>query len=167
MKDDKIATRNPAIIQYNEHAVSPVVGVMLMLVVTIIIAAIVSAFGGGLLGGSTQKTPQLTVDTRIANGGYWSNSLFSMTVTGEDQVIPTKDIKLVTSWNKVLPNGTPAVRRGNGYTRSVQLPWSITRSRQIPDQTAADDWYAVRTVGIRSRGNRLQWNCGIDKFLAL
>ena len=31
-----------------EHAVSPVVGVMLMLVVTIIIAAVVSAFAGGL-----------------------------------------------------------------------------------------------------------------------
>jgi hypothetical protein len=41
-------------------AVSPVVGVMLMLVVTIIIAAVVSAFAGGLTG-SQQKTPQATL----------------------------------------------------------------------------------------------------------
>jgi len=44
----------------NADAVSPVVGVMLMLVVTIIIAAVVSAFGGGL-GGSQQMTPQVTL----------------------------------------------------------------------------------------------------------
>ncbi|MDO9036134.1 MAG: type IV pilin N-terminal domain-containing protein [Methanoregula sp.] len=46
--------------QINNNAVSPVVGVMLMLVVTIIIAAVVSAFAGGL-GGSQQKTPQVTL----------------------------------------------------------------------------------------------------------
>jgi len=46
--------------QMNSDAVSPVVGVMLMLVVTIIIAAVVSAFAGGL-GGSQQKTPQATI----------------------------------------------------------------------------------------------------------
>jgi FlaG/FlaF family flagellin (archaellin) len=44
-------------IQHKDAAVSPVVGVMLMLVVTIIIAAIVSAFAGGLAG-DQHKTPQ-------------------------------------------------------------------------------------------------------------
>jgi FlaG/FlaF family flagellin (archaellin) len=44
----------------NEQAVSPVVGVMLMLVVTIIIAAVVSAFAGGLVGGTT-KAPTATI----------------------------------------------------------------------------------------------------------
>lgn len=43
-----------------EKAVSPVVGVMLMLVVTIIIAAIVSAFAGGFSEGA-KKAPQSTV----------------------------------------------------------------------------------------------------------
>ncbi len=41
-------------------AVSPVVGVMLMLVVTIIIAAVVSAFAGGF-GSSQQSAPQVTL----------------------------------------------------------------------------------------------------------
>lgn len=44
----------------NSSAVSPVVGVMLMLVVTIIIAAVVSAFAGGL-GSAQAKTPQATI----------------------------------------------------------------------------------------------------------
>jgi FlaG/FlaF family flagellin (archaellin) len=44
----------------NYDAVSPVVGVMLMLVVTIIIAAVVSAFAGGF-GQSSPKVPQISV----------------------------------------------------------------------------------------------------------
>ncbi|MFA5331580.1 MAG: type IV pilin N-terminal domain-containing protein [Methanoregula sp.] len=45
---------------YKNDAVSPVVGVMLMLVVTIIIAAVVSAFAGGMTSGQT-KAPQANV----------------------------------------------------------------------------------------------------------
>ncbi|MCK8517821.1 type IV pilin N-terminal domain-containing protein [Methanoculleus sp. 7T] len=43
-----------------EDAVSPVVGVMLMLVVTIIIAAVVSTFAGGL-GGGQEKLQQVQI----------------------------------------------------------------------------------------------------------
>ena len=66
--------------QLNEAAVSPVVGVMLMLVVTIIIAAVVSAFAGGL-NSDQAKAPQASLgvtsvikdikDTNTAN--YVSN----------------------------------------------------------------------------------------------
>jgi len=45
---------------HGESAVSPVVGVMLMLVVTIIIAAVVSGFAGGL-GSGTEKAPQASL----------------------------------------------------------------------------------------------------------
>ncbi|WFN37333.1 type IV pilin N-terminal domain-containing protein [Methanomicrobium antiquum] len=44
----------------NNEAVSPVVGVMLMLVVTIIIAAVVSAFAGGI-SGTADKAPQVQI----------------------------------------------------------------------------------------------------------
>jgi len=43
-----------------EYAVSPVVGVMLMLVVTIIIAAVVAAFAGGI-SASQSRVPQVSV----------------------------------------------------------------------------------------------------------
>jgi len=43
-----------------DDAVSPVVGVMLMLVVTVIIAAVVSAFAGGM-GSGTEKLQQVQI----------------------------------------------------------------------------------------------------------
>jgi len=56
-------------VQKRDDAVSPVIGIMLMLVVTIIIAAVVSGFAGSLTSGS-QKTPQASIkaDYSITNG---------------------------------------------------------------------------------------------------
>ncbi len=81
----------------HENAVSPVVGVMLMLVVTIIIAAVVSAFAGGL-GSGAQKAPTVSAETSISNSGYYYGSQFSMVITGVSEPVPTKDVKLVTLW---------------------------------------------------------------------
>ncbi|WP_421910058.1 type IV pilin [Methanolacinia petrolearia] len=52
---------------YSEEAVSPVVGVMLMLVVTIIIAAVVSVFASGLADTSS-KAPQVSIAAELRNG---------------------------------------------------------------------------------------------------
>jgi archaeal type IV pilus assembly protein PilA len=56
-------------IQSNEKAVSPVVGVMLMLVVVIIIAAIVSGFAGSVVSGQ-KKPPQASIQGKfsVSNG---------------------------------------------------------------------------------------------------
>jgi FlaG/FlaF family flagellin (archaellin) len=82
----------------HEHAVSPVVGVMLMLVVTIIIAAVVSAFSGGLTAGK-EKAPQASLETHIQLNGGMSGTDPSMIIKhlGGDP-INTKNTKLVTSW---------------------------------------------------------------------
>ncbi|WP_321416617.1 type IV pilin N-terminal domain-containing protein [uncultured Methanomethylovorans sp.] len=48
------------IFRTNESAVSPVIGVMLMLVVTVILAAAVSGFSGGLVG-DTSKASQMAI----------------------------------------------------------------------------------------------------------
>lgn len=96
----------------NDSAVSPVVGVMLMLVVTIIIAAVVSAFSGGMAA-TEQKAPSVTVDTKIVNTGLWQGSGFSMHFLSVSEGMPSSDLKLVTSWtardgtrggNTSLPN---------------------------------------------------------------
>ena len=47
-----------------EDAVSPVIGVMLMLVVTIVIAAVVAAFAGGLAT-ETEATPITVLDVDV------------------------------------------------------------------------------------------------------
>ena len=52
-----------------DNAVSPVVGVMLMLAVTIIIAAVVSGFAGGVAQG-TSKAPQMSITAESRNGSY-------------------------------------------------------------------------------------------------
>lgn len=92
----------------NEHecAVSPVVGVMLMLVVTIIVAAVVSGFSGGLLGGNNQKTPTLSMDVKIANTGRASDSGFSATVLSISDPTPTNKLKITTSWVTTMKDNT-------------------------------------------------------------
>jgi len=89
-----------------DDAVSPVIGVMLMLVVTIIIAAVVSGFAGGLVGDGDQNPPTLTIDVAIANSGSYRGSEFSATVLGVSEPIPTKDLKILTSWETTVKTNT-------------------------------------------------------------
>jgi FlaG/FlaF family flagellin (archaellin) len=93
----------------NEEAVSPVIGVMLMLVVTVIIAAVVSGFAGGLAGGA-EAPPQASVKVQTGYGyNYYGTALdtnnFDISfehLSGDP--IPTKDIEIITYLT--LPNGT-------------------------------------------------------------
>lgn len=82
----------------NDSAVSPVIGVMLMLIVTLVVAAVVSGFAGGLIGNNNQKAPNLAMDIKVSNTGTWIGSGFSATVTGVSEPIKTQDLKMVTSW---------------------------------------------------------------------
>ncbi len=77
-----------------EEAVSPVVGVMLMLVVTIIIAAVVSGFAGGLIGGGTPAAPTVSMDVKIVNTGSATGSGFFATVTGVSAPVQTHNLEL-------------------------------------------------------------------------
>ena len=52
-----------------EDAVSPVIGVMLMIVVTIVIAAVVTAFATGMAGDSTSTTPMALFEAENQNVG--------------------------------------------------------------------------------------------------
>ena len=88
-------------------AVSPVIGVMLMLVVTIIIAAVVSGFAGGLSGG-TKVAPTATLDVKIhalENYGAmppWGTGYYCPGMTIEHlsgDILPTKDMKVITYFN--------------------------------------------------------------------
>jgi FlaG/FlaF family flagellin (archaellin) len=74
----------------NENAVSPVVAVMLMLVVTIIIAAVVSGFAGGLMQ-SKNKAPQANIQGVFHVNG--SVNYVIMTHNGGDE-IPTANAQV-------------------------------------------------------------------------
>jgi FlaG/FlaF family flagellin (archaellin) len=73
---------------------------MLMLVVTIIIAAVVSAYSGGLATG-TKKVPSANVEIHISNGGVITSTFFQMKVAGVSEPIPTKDLKIVSTWTAI------------------------------------------------------------------
>lgn len=78
----------------SDDAVSPVVGVMLMLVVTIIIAALVSSFAGGL-GTSTEATPTVafTVDYSKEDGLLLTSASASSALTfGSDFNVLVSDL---------------------------------------------------------------------------
>jgi len=90
-----------------EDGVSPIIGVMLMLVVTIIIAAVVSGFAGGLIGGQ-QKSPTLSMDVKVSNTGNYIGSGLTANVLGVSQPINSADTKFVTTWTTTMKINTSA-----------------------------------------------------------
>ncbi|HON81219.1 MAG TPA: type IV pilin N-terminal domain-containing protein [Methanoregulaceae archaeon] len=101
-----------------DDAVSPVVGVMLMLVVTIIIAAVVSGFAGGLVS-STEKAPQASI--AVSTGTVDGNFDIKFEHQGGDP-IRTKDCEFITFLT--LPNGT--------VVKHVQTPTSSVARSEKP-----------------------------------
>jgi archaeal type IV pilus assembly protein PilA len=90
-----------------DSAVSPVIAVMLMLVVTIIIAAVVSGFAGSLVS-NTQKAPSIAMDVTIKNAGTFANSYFEGKILSISEPLNTSNINLVTTWGK---NGASTVTK--------------------------------------------------------
>ncbi len=149
----------------NEHAVSPVVGVMLMLVVTIIIAAVVSAFSGGLTS-DTEKAPSASIDVRFMkdDGGmgpaYVETKMVFEHLSGDS--IPTKNLNLITYYT--LPNGTilkhtqtPSSESSDlyGYGTFTRVPFindmSFGYSGNNPDKDFGN--YTFKTGDILSSGS--------------
>ncbi len=105
-----------------ESAVSPVVGVMLMLVVTIIIAATVSAFAGGLVG-TADKAPTAAFDVKInvlhhVSEYGWDDRSLTISHLGGDP-IDTARLKIITSWTNKTANI-------DNYRETTPLPSSDT-----------------------------------------
>ena len=102
-----------------DEAVSPVVGVMLMLVVTIIIAAVVSSFASGL-GDTTEPAPVASYEFTI-NAGIEENTKtssgrypFELRVLQGDS-IPSKDLQIITTYT------VPETYRGVGLTHAGKV----------------------------------------------
>lgn len=100
-----------------EDAVSPVIGVLLMLVVTIIIAAIVSGFAGGLAGGA-EKIPKATI-----SGEYNQNGYMSISHTGGDS-LPTRNTRVV-------------VRLSNEFGDVDYMSWDVNKTILTNQSSAA------------------------------
>jgi len=88
------------ILKKKEDAVSPVIGVMLMLVVTIVIAAVVAAFAGGL-GSDVERAPTAALDLDVYSDGKVRVSSLS----GETLVTKDITIKVTDADGSPLGNG--------------------------------------------------------------
>jgi len=97
----------------NEDAVSPVIGVMLMIVVTVIIAAIVSGFASGM--GDTQKAaPAAAIQCSIVKVDADNVVITLKHVSGDS--LKTADLRFYVSY--VDSTGTPVQKRTQGVSAS-------------------------------------------------
>ena len=82
------------ILKKKEDAVSPVIGVMLMLVVTIVIAAVVAAFASGM-GGDVEAAPAAVLDIDV----YSDGDVKITHLSGESLVTKDVTVKLLNVEN--------------------------------------------------------------------
>nr|WP_321351196.1 type IV pilin N-terminal domain-containing protein [uncultured Methanoregula sp.] len=119
---------------YRDAAVSPVVGVMLMLAVTVMIAGIVSAFAGGM-SETPEKTPQSNIKVRVnlnenityfdhAGGDPFSlNNIQVVLQSGENKTsVKKSDIgKTCINFTQVGSNET-TVKAGDTFSIEASTP---------------------------------------------
>ena len=135
-------------VKRSERAVSPVIGVMLMLVVTVLLAAAVSAFTGGLKAQKPAPTanfevkivrlisdiPNINKSTPASyfNTHYALCAYIEITEISGD-AIPSKDLEIITY------NPSAYVNLSNKYAREHQYEF---RTKVIkPNVINAHDWY--------------------------
>ena len=105
----------------NENAVSPVVGVMLMLIITIVIAAVVSGFAGGLAD-STSKSPQVSIQADYSQStgmtiSHMGGDVIS-TINTKIYVAPTSDFGNYDQLRWEVNTSVVMISRDN-----VEIPW--------------------------------------------
>lgn len=100
--------KNRMKITKNDEAVSPVIGVILMVAITVILAAVIAAFVFGM--GTPQKTPTVNMQLQRAQVGI---GYINITHSG-GETVTLSDIKLIiytnssvkTTVNPILPFGS-------------------------------------------------------------
>ena len=89
------------ILKKKEDAVSPVIGVMLMLVVTIVIAAVVAAFAGGL-GSDVEMAPTAALDIEAYSS---TGNVKIASLSGESLIRSDITVKVTDASGNELGNG--------------------------------------------------------------
>ena len=104
------------ILKKKEDAVSPVIGVMLMLVVTIVIAAVVAAFAGGL-GSDVEMAPTAALDIDVfSNGKVKIESLSGESLIKSDITVKAGEYSEALGSSGTLSPGSTATIDLNGDT---------------------------------------------------
>lgn len=119
-------------IQHKDAAVSPVVGVMLMLVVTIIIAAVVSAFAGGMAS-EQHNTPQvsLNVKSSIQNIQGTIDPVSPHTLTYPDGFTAANGLQFENTGGDMFSLNDIAIQIQTGDTKMTLLPTDTLSDKSI------------------------------------
>ena len=107
----------------NEDAVSPVIGVMLMLVVTIVIAAVVAAFAGGIAT-DTEPTPAVILEATVYEmGGDTKDKVVLQSLSGDRLEFAKLSVKVYSEKGEDYGTGTlPTTGYFNpGMIQTVEL----------------------------------------------
>lgn len=132
----------------HEDAVSPVIGVMLMLVVTIIVAAFVTAFSSGLVDTeSTAPVAYLDVEILANQGDTHNQYVLNIKHMGGD-VLDTADLKIISDYSyddynagtqKVTPVRTSStITPATAKTQIISSPKISARVPYLSDITVGD-----------------------------
>ena len=142
--------------EQKDDAVSPVVGVMLMLVVTIIIAAVVAAFASGVTA-DVEKAPNAVLDVKIYENymsGYYSYPSIQVKSIGGEP-ISTEDMVIKFSWTgNDGKDYSASYSGGKTFTLSTYtIPAMAVMPLEGELQTTYSAWYGNVTI---SNGEVLQ-----------
>ena len=88
------------ILKMKEDAVSPVIGVMLMLVVTIVIAAVVAAFAGGIAT-DTEPTPSV-----VLSADAYEDKVMIQSLSGDRLEIDKLSVNIYKDDGEFIVKGT-------------------------------------------------------------
>jgi flagellin-like protein len=143
----------------DEDAVSPVIGVILMVAITVILAAVIGTFVLGL-GQGVQSAPQaqFTIETTNMNDGLTTNDAFVITHDGGD-TIESANVQIIVDGTLVYTDG--------GTTGNVVAPddtWAAEvnagDAQQIEEQGTTNDVFesddTVRVVWQSASSDKTQ-----------
>ena len=122
-----------------EDAVSPVIGVMLMLVVTIVIAAVVAAFAGGL-GSDVEMAPTAALDIDVTYDG----KVKITSLSGEALI--TKDITIKVTDASGNSKGTGNLYDQGTYKQLSFTPGTTTVVTLESESVDAGDYVTVTVL---------------------
>lgn len=131
-----------------DDAVSPVIGVMLMLSITIILAAVLMAFAGGMAD-TKPATPSVDLSAAFVKNG--SDIVLCVSHDGGDALNPD-DIKVTAYVRNAAASGTPLIIKD---LIGDDTAWNAGETLVIPKDKTAEllglaDAEAVNTAAAKS-----------------
>ena len=145
----------------SDDAVSPVIGVMLMLVVTIVIAGVIATFGTGMIG-TTESAPNVVLDVKIMSN-FEALSQGDGDLTGPDfqilhvsgDALDTGDIEIQIAWKDLNGDYHDSKYSADAFKASgVSLPGSREQPMYVKaliNGGMAESYFgdAILTPGLR------------------